>query len=71
MKNPKPTNQLKKECEYKLPNCQKTADTQIIFQLGSVNIAKYWACDNCKIIVERERKLQRLASETKRNSKQK
>jgi hypothetical protein len=50
----------KKECEYKLPNiCRKTADVQIVFRLGSVNLAKYWACNSCGVIVEKERNKQK------------
>ncbi|WNE40144.1 MAG: hypothetical protein GBAus27B_000211 [Mycoplasmataceae bacterium] len=49
-----------RECEYQLPNiCQQKADLQIIFHLGSVNIAKYWACYNCKEIVEKLRNQQK------------
>lgn len=62
----------KRECEYQLPNiCQATADIQIVFRLGSVNLAKYWACYNCKEIVERERKLKQLSSDFKRISQPK
>lgn len=48
IKSPK----LKRDCEYQLPNCQKVTDTQWITKLGSVNISKYWICDNCKKIVD-------------------
>lgn len=46
-------NKLQKLCEYRLPNCQKLTDLQWITKLGSVNISKYWICENCKQIVEK------------------
>ena len=46
----------KKLCEYKYPDCQKTAIGQHILKLGTVKIDKGWICANCQKTIEKERK---------------
>jgi hypothetical protein len=42
-----------KSCQYQGPNCQKTAQFQHIFKLGSVKIAKQGVCGNCKQTIKK------------------
>lgn len=47
---------IQRDCQYQLPNCQKTAIGQRILKLGAVTIDKGWICANCQQAIEKERK---------------
>jgi len=51
-----PKIEIQHDCQYQLPNCQKTAIAQRILKLGSVTIDKGWICGNCQENIEKERK---------------
>ncbi|RHZ37177.1 hypothetical protein [endosymbiont GvMRE of Glomus versiforme] len=46
----------KKQCQYKSPYCQKTAEIQHVLKIGETEISKQWICKKCKGYLERKGK---------------